>query len=157
MNVIRRWYRVPAAAGTSVDSALRGRGIWLEGNAVGNRRIVRAMHDARETGISKQRRSGREVGAGHRTVAVTATIWIGWGFSLAVAFASNVVASEFAHDILTVMAVLIAVVVMAVVTIGAALTDHMLLMFGYGQMQVNAEGGRQRRQDRHCNEQVASA
>lgn len=157
MNVIRQWYRVPAAAGTSVDSALRGRGIWLERNAVWNRRIVRAMHDAREAGVGKQRRSGREVGAGHRTVAVTATVWVRWGVALAITLASGVVAGEFAHHVLTSVAVMIVLVVMAVVTVGAPFRKRQIVMISHRQVQVNPEGRRQRRQDRHCQKQMANS
>ena len=156
MNVIRRWYRVPAAAGTWLDSALRGRGIWLERNIVWNRRVVRAMDDARIARIGKQRRSGREIGARDWTVAVTATIWIGWGVALAVTFASDVVACEFAHHILATVVILTVVVVMTLVTIDAAFTDRMLVV-SHRQVQVNSKGSRQRRQDRDCNEQMANA
>ena len=155
MNVIRRWYRVPVATGTSVDSALRGRGIWLEGNAVWNRRVVRPVHNAREARISDQRSSARQHGAGHRTVAVTATVWVGWGVARAITLTSDVVAGEFTHHILTVMAVRIAVVV-TLVAVRTAFTDRMLVISDC-QVQVHAERRRQRRQDRHCDEQMTNA
>ena len=142
MNVIRRWYRIPAAAGTSVDSALRGRGIWLEGNAVWNRCIVRAMHDECEARIGEQRCSRWEIGAGHRTVAVTATVWVRWDVALAITLASGIVAGEFTHHILTIMVVLITVVVMTVVAVRAAFADSVLVMIGHRQMQMNPESRR---------------
>lgn len=156
MNVIRRWYRVPAAAGTSVDSALRGRGIWLEGNAVWNRRIVRPMHNAREASIYEQRESGRQNRAGHRTVAVAAAVRIGWGLALAITLASDVVAGEFAHHVLSVVAAFIAVVVMDIASIATVFTDRTLVI-GYCQVQMDSESRRQHRQDRHCQKQVANA
>ena len=156
MNVIRQWYRVPAAAGTSVDSALRGRGIWLEGNAVWNRRVVRPVHNAREARICNQRSRVRQDGAGHRTMAVTTAVRIGWGVAFAITLASDVVAGEFAHHILTIMAVLIAVVVVTVVAVRTAFSDRMLVI-GYCQMQMNSESRRQRRQDRYCDEQMTNA
>lgn len=167
MNVIRRWYRAPAAAGTSVDSALRGRWLWLERNAVGDRRIVQAMVDAREAEIGKHQSSGWESGARGRAVTMATTIGVRWGIAPAIAFTSHVVAGEFAHDILTVMAcaimafaimaVLITLLVMAVMAVGTWFADHMLVVTSDRQMQVNSERRRQRRQDRHCDEQMASA
>jgi hypothetical protein len=117
--------------------------------------MVHAMHDAREAGISTHRRCSREHGAGHRTMTVTATVWVGGGVTLAITFASDVIAGEFAYDILTVMAVLIAVVV-SVVAVRTAFTDRMLVI-SHCQVQVDSESRRQRRQDRHCDEQMASA
>lgn len=105
---------------------------------------MRAMHDASEAGIGKQRRSSREIGAGHRTVAVTATVWVGRGVTFAITFASDIVAGEFTHHIL------IAVVVMAVVPVSTTFADRVLGMVGHSQMQMNAEGRHQCRQDRHC-------
>ena len=156
MNVTRRWYLVPAAAGTSVDSTLRGRGIWLEENAVGDRRIAHTMHNAREARIGKQRRSVREIGARDRTVAVTATVWVGWGVALAITLASNDAAGEFAHHILSIMAVLIAMMVMAVVAVSGSFGKRKIALISHCQVQMNPESGRQRRQYRHCHQQMAN-
>jgi hypothetical protein len=87
---------------------------------------------------------------------VTTAVRIGWGVALAITLASDVVAGEFAHHILTIMAVLIAVVVVTVVAVRTAFTDRMLVI-GYCQVQMNSESRRQRRQDRYCQKQLANA
>ena len=93
------------------------------------------MHDAREARIDKSRGSGRQNGAGRPTVAVTAAVCVRWDVALIITFADDVVAGEFTHHIMTIVAVLVVVMmvvmVMTVVAIRTAFTDRSLVMIGH--------------------------
>jgi hypothetical protein len=69
-------------------------------------------------------------------MAVTTTVWIGWGVACAITFASDVVAGEFTYHILITM------MVMTVGLIKAVLTVCMLVGIGHRQMCMNPEGRR---------------
>lgn len=89
-------------------------------------------------------------------MAVTAAVRIGWRIALAITRTSDVVAGEFAHQFLSVVTAFIVVVVMASAAVGTVIANRVLVV-GYSQMQMNSERRRQRRQDRHCQQQMAKA
>lgn len=119
----------------------------MEGDAVRDHHVVRTVHDQGEAGIREHGRMGREVGAGHLAVAVTAAIRVMEGIAGITTLAIGVI-TDHGTDA--------GVVVVVVIAPGARSVGQVVLMMmsGCRPMQMEADGGGHGRQDRHRHQQM---